>query len=351
MSRSAIEWTDVVWNPVTGCTKVSQGCKHCYAEVVAGRFWHHQYVHTVERGFIPVKAYAADALTGRPRKFTDVMTHEDRLLEPLRWRKPAKVFVNSMSDLFHEDVPNEFIDRVFAVMARATRHTFQILTKRPERMREYLTHDDVGQRVAELAMSQACRGSFDECSEDWTADEAWNYVDGWPLPNVWIGVSVEDQATSDARIPVLLNTPAALRFVSYEPALGPVDFTAIGKTSQSDPGFSALTCTDDDEGPLGDAVLDWVIVGGESGPGARPFDLAWARSTVGQCQAAGVPVFVKQLGRWPASQTVEAGWVPLCDDVGHLAGSAPPSGGHGKHGDPAEWPHDVRVQEYPQCPQ
>lgn len=171
-----IQWTDETWNPVTGCTKVSQGCKHCYAERVFPR------------------AYAK---TGRC--FTDVRTHPERLDQPLRWKKPRRVFVNSMSDLFHEDVPDEFIDKVWEIMANAPDHTFQILTKRPARMLAWTGGVDAGK---------------------WPM-----WLLPWPLPNVWLGVSVEDQATADERIPPLLRTAAAVRFISLEPCLGPVDLS------------------------------------------------------------------------------------------------------------------------------
>lgn len=174
--KTKIEWTDATWNPVTGCTKVSQGCKHCYAE----REW--------PRLTKLVPAYAG-------RDFTEVRTHADRLDQPLHWKRPRRVFVNSMSDLFHQDVPDEFIRAVFAVMAQAKQHTFQVLTKRSERMREILTrwHRDG------LTLREGC---------------------GAVLPNVWLGVSIEDQPSADERIIELLKTPAAVRWISAEPLLG-----------------------------------------------------------------------------------------------------------------------------------
>ena len=340
-ATTAIEWTDRTWNPVTGCRKVSPGCKHCYAEGVALRFWHHQYVHTVERGFIPVKAYAADALTGTLRKFTDVMTHEDRLLEPLSWKKPARVFVNSMSDLFHEDVPDAFIDQVFAVMARAKRHTFQVLTKRADRMRAYVAHADVRWRVA-------CEEERLNWAEDVADDVDMSDVDleHWPLPNVWLGVSVEDQKRANERIPLLLQTPAAVRFISAEPLLGPLDLEDLVM-----PGdewhVDALACDVDvrDDEPFEGAILNWVIVGGESGHGARPCDVAWVRAIVRQCQAAAVPVFVKQLGANPIwrlgnGQQANSGAVPA--ESRRCAGMV-----NAKGGEPSEWPEDLRVREFP----
>lgn len=399
-TKTSIEWTATVhpdgtvtpgktWNPVTGCAKVSPGCAHCYAEGVAARFWASQYPEIVDTA---AAAVAGEAIS-RPREFTDVMTHEDRLLEPLKWRKPSRIFVNSMSDLFHEDVPDEFIDRVFAVMALAPQHTFQILTKRPDRMRAYCSDSNAPGRVARAVDAMRVAASVPEDEEirpiDWyqgyfasshghiyserrgarrrmkpdvgeqghmrvqlhrpdggkrgdrhlvhrlilqvfvgpppTPDaqgchrdgnptnnavanltwgdqsENWqdrkrhgnyraysklsdasveairararagesaysiakdfnvsdtqvrNIIAGrqwatesgveWPLKNVWKGVSVENQRFADERIPMLLQTPAAVRFISAEPLLGPVDLARY------------LT---------GEPRLDWVIVGGES---------------------------------------------------------------------------------------
>lgn len=259
MTKSKIEWTDEVWNPVTGCSKVSQGCKHCYAETIANRFWGNQEIATgrTVKSFEP----SGEPIEGkeyRPRKFTDVMTHPERLDAPLKWRKPRRVFVNSMSDLFHENVPGWFQRKVFDVMKDTPRHTYMVLTKRPA-------------------------GMF-----SWTI----NYQNP-PLSNVWLGVSVEDQATADERIPLLLQTPSAVRFVSYEPALGPVDFQGWDGRLMRDylrhrPGEDTSR-----RGPL-----DWIIMGGESGPGARPMHPDWVRSTRDQCQAAGVPFFFKQWGEW-----------------------------------------------------
>lgn len=325
MSTTAIEWTDRVWNPVTGCTKVSAGCKHCYAETIADRFWATQYPA------VEIETCGPQGTITRPRRFTDVLTHEDRLTEPLRWRKPARVFVNSMSDLFHEDVPDEFIDRVFAVMALAHRHTFQILTKRPDRMRAYLIDAyrklevarHIHARVGDAAARQLCGL--------WT----------WPLPNVWLGVSCENQETADARIPLLFQTPSAVRFVSAEPLLGPIDFERGG--------FTLLERIKSPSGTVWPG-LDWVIVGGESGPTARPCDVAWIESIVGQCQAASVPVFVKQVGSVVRVSRSECLQFAMCgswsaDGPGAAYGTAKPSDRKG--GDPSEWPEAMRVREFP----
>lgn len=208
---------------------------------------------------------------------------------PLRWRKPARIFVNSMSDLFHEAVPDEFIDRVFAVMALAPQHTFLVLTKRPERMRGYM--DKLSRYPEGHCWEGALRG-FRVFGPDFKTVDL-------PLRNVHLGVSVEDQATVDQRIPILLQTPAAVRWVSYEPALAGVDFTdiVVGRGSGSEHHINALSMEGDnvaDDEEYSGACIDWVVVGGESGPKARPCDVAWIRSAVEQCRAAGVPVFVKQ---------------------------------------------------------
>ncbi len=250
--------------------------------------------------------------------------YPDRLELPLRWRRPRRVFVNSMSDLFHEDVADAFIDQVFAVMTLAPTHTFQILTKRAERMRGYLLdpqrrvrvetarHDY--QRVIEATWSRARL-----CVAYAKSGAEWDQVErAWPLPNVWLGVSVENQATADERIPLLLQTPAAVRFLSCEPLLSDIWL-----------GGCLVGARDRDVYPQG---VDWVIVGGESGPKARPCHITWVRSILDQCQAVGVPCFVKQLG---ANVPLDATGVfqrKLRDRKG---------------GDIAEWPEDLRVRQYP----
>jgi len=284
---TGIEWTHLegfkgeTWNPVTGCSKVSDGCAHCYAE--------REFPRLV--GNPKLKAYPAG------RKFTDVMCHPERLDQPLRWRKPRAVFVNSMSDLFHPDVPDEFIAQVFGEMKCARQHIFMVLTKRPDRMRDWLLRCGNG-------------GGLGWITHDGTEPaKAYNGTgivvgtsDRWPLPNVWLGVSAEDQAANE-RITLLLQTPAAVRFVSVEPLLGPVDLTRV-----NDPKFG--TCLeidtlagrachlDDNSQWTKHQKLDWVICGGESGPRARPMHQDWARSVRDQCQAAGVPFFFKQWGEW-----------------------------------------------------
>lgn len=222
MNKTKIEWATAVWNPVTGCTKVSEGCRNCYAEGIANRFW-------------------------GERKFTDIRCHEDRLNQPETWKKGQRIFVNSMSDLFHPDVPYDFIVDVFAVMNANRQHTFIVLTKRPDRY------------------YQLVRGAL------------------MPIPNVWIGVSVENQKAADERIPILLQAQAAVRFVSCEPLLGNVNLKGFYKNGMWVDGQNRI---------------DWVIVGGESGTRARPMHPNWVRSIRDQCQEANVPFFFKQWGEW-----------------------------------------------------
>ncbi len=255
--KTRIEWTDATWNPVTGCTKVSEGCDNCYAETIAHRF---AGTPAYPNGF---------AVTLRP----------ERLDQPLRWQRPRRIFVNSMSDLFHADVPDEFIAHVFAVMALAPQHTFQVLTKRPGRMRSLLSQADF-----QLMVDAHMHNHGDVETED------------WPLPNVWLGTSVENQKWADVRIPQLLGTPAAVRFLSCEPLLGPVDLAAWTRPHTddcNDDGVPWCTCDRDRDG-----YLDWVIVGGESGPHARPMHPDWARSLRDQCVAAGIAYHFKQWGEW-----------------------------------------------------
>lgn len=260
---SSIEWTDATWNPVVGCTRVSAGCDHCYA------FREHDRRHLAyKRGRWP------DAPAQYHHPFSRVQLLPDRLAQPLRWRKPRRVFVNSLSDLLHKDVPDDYIDRVFAVMALTPRHTYQILTKRPERMAAYMS------RLMRLApyLTDTDERSFG--GRRWESGEAFPPL---PLPNVWLGVSVENQATADERIPHLLATPAAVRFLSCEPLLGPVNPWAF-----ECPGDPCLC----------HKRIDWVIVGGESGPHARPMHPEWVRSLRDQCVDSGVSFFFKQWGEW-----------------------------------------------------
>lgn len=285
---SKIEWCDKVWNPVRGCSRVSEGCRNCYAERVAARF------SDPGKPFDGY-AYRTRVRVGEARWTGKVALVPEKLAEPLSWRKPSRVFVNSMSDLFHERLPDAAIDQVFAVMAQSPRHTFQVLTKRAEHLRAYcaslaaLDRRARGLRfVRSMYADHPARavvlGALDR------GEQQTGGVD-WPLPNVWLGVSVEDQKNADERIPSLLQTPAAVRFVSYEPALGPVDLEASLSVYDKHGEPSGPRCN-----PDGSSALGWVIVGGESGPGRRPVELAWLEAIDEQTREAGVPLFVKQDG-------------------------------------------------------
>jgi protein gp37 len=236
VGKTKIEWTEYSWNPVTGCTPASEGCQNCYAKRMATRL-KGRYGYPEDEPF-------------------KVTLHPEKLKEPLKWKKPRRVFVCSMGDLFHEQVPDEYIAKVWEVMSNASQHTFLVLTKRPQRMKDFLArlgwyiHDRDGYPMEAVL------------------DEGGKYT----LKNVWLGVTAENQQRADERIPILLQIPAAVRFVSIEPMLGPVVIP--------------------EEWP------DWVICGGETGPGARPIHPAWVRSLRDQCQAAGTPFFFKSWGEW-----------------------------------------------------
>jgi protein gp37 len=262
--NSAIEWTEATWNPLVGCTKVSPGCDHCYAETLVNRFAGHN--------------------SAFPNRFDVVTMRDDRMLtQPLRWARPRRIFVNSLSDLFHADVPTEFIVRVFAVMSLAPQHTFQLLTKRHARMRSYL--DSPGFEASVRAHAYDMKYGLGE--SDPRMDDR-NYRT-WPLPNVWLGVSVEDQHWADIRIPALLDTPAAVRWISAEPLLGPINLLCGGPDVCAQGGLCG-----------GGLIhgLGWVVVGGESGAGARPMHPQWARDLRDQCTRGGVPFLFKQHGEW-----------------------------------------------------
>lgn len=325
---SSIEWCDATWQPVVGCTRVSPGCDNCYAISTVHRF------------------RKADGLTKlRPKSATrpgldwtgKVLQQPDSLELPLRWKKPRRIFVCSQADLFHERNPFEFISAVFGVMQACRQHTFLVLTKRDPRpffawLRSYGTeHNIEHDAVPWFHAHQVIGAPFDRV--------------GWPLPNVHLGVSVEDQARADERIPALLECPSAVHWISAEPLLGPVHLVKwlpelatmgfVGPQMAAVTGLEAGNVVALHRG----AKLGWVVVGGESGPRARPFELDWARVLVRQCQAAGAAVFVKQLGARPrenAALVSDGGmgtWSMHLDDA--------------KGGDMAEWPADLRVRELP----
>lgn len=323
-TNTTIEWTATVqpdgsvtkgstWNPVRGCTKVSPGCAHCYAETFAERF-RGVKGHPYEQGF-------------------DLRLVPEKLAEPLKWKQPRRVFVNSMSDLFHDTVPNEYIAAVFGVMAACQQHTFQVLTKRAARLPQFFAWLAEHEGGARLEVVWQALMAEKELIGDGGPMHTKHCADPhgpWPLPNVWLGVSVENQHFADERIPLLLDTPAAVRFLSLEPLLEKVDLTKFLWTI---PGARRNG-------------LHWLIVGGESGNKARPFDISWARWLVAQGKSADVAVFVKQLGaaagEWEEQVTGnahgevddESAWHPL------------PTKSR-KGGDPNEWPADLRVREFP----
>lgn len=321
-TNSRIEWTDASWNPirardrVTGkfgwhCERYSPGCTNCYAETFNGRM-------------LPNGGTGFEYVRGS-RDRVETFVDDAVLAQPLRWRKAKRVFVCSMTDLFGEWVTDEQIDSVFAVMAWTPRHTFQVLTKRPERMRAWIrdTQTNVIERGGWFRNPENGGRSPGRNTKNPTARGT------WPLPNVWLGVSVEDQKRADERIPVLMDTPAAVHFLSVEPLLEEVDL-------QFDAGFENGLHWVDAPRP------DWVIVGGESGPGARVCHVDWIRSIVQQCKAASVACFLKQLGAEPHANTPPAVLRP-----GGPATYAFYAGKDRKGGDIAAWPEDLRVRQFP----
>lgn len=294
--KSNIEWTDATWNPIVGCSIVSPGCTNCYAMRMAARL--ELMGNAPHYAGLAKKVNGTAVWTGKL-----ALAPEKTLTEPLRRRRPSMYFVNSMGDLFHEDCPDEWIDRVFRTMGACDdlgcRHTFQILTKRAGRMLTYMTSP--------------------------RARTAWNAPpmapNAWPPRNIWLGVSAERQQEADERIPLLLGAPAAVRFVSCEPLLGPIKFHEHLGDDWLASGLSGER-----------RGLDWIIVGGESGPDARPFQIEWAERIVAQCAAADVACFVKQLGAVP------------------LSSGYPLALKSRKGGDPQEWPDSLRVREFPHVP-
>lgn len=358
MGKTGIEWTDETWNPIAGCTPVSPGCTHCYAATMARRLeamGQEKYAGTAER------RGSVDVFTGK------IAFDEKALLAPLKWKKPRRVFVNSMSDLFHPAVPDWIVDRVWAVMALADRHTYQVLTKRPERMHGYLRNLE---SIAADHATRTVEGCFTPTQvlnmrmlagtrlPGGILGQAFNAE--WPLPNVWLGTSVEDQQRADERIPSLLEAPAAVRFLSCEPLLGPVNLCSVNRSDgwsidalagvysrQHDEGIDHPGAIEEhDGGPR----VDWVIIGGESGSRARQCNLAWVRSIVEQCQGAGVSVFVKQLGSNPMLHTEQSLSINQPGFKMHFESleiDRTYSFRDKKGGDMAEWPEDLRVRQFP----
>lgn len=308
--KTRIEWADATLNYINGCSVLSPGCTNCYAmRLAGGRLQHHP-----SRAGLTAPSKAGPVWTG------EVRAHEPALLQALRWKAPRRIFWNAHGDTFHDKVPDAWIDKLFAVCALTPQHTHMILTKRPARMREYFTHDGgfgrwghIEQHARRMAKVPPGRtlAHFGESN----------------LPNVWLGTSVEDQTRADERVPDLLATPAAVRWISAEPLLGPVDLRWIAEPDDEKDGVidALLGCNwierengeefrparpghqdrimhrwvcSSEADILANRKLDWVVVGGESGPGARPMHPDWVRSLRDQCLAAGVPFFFKQWGEW-----------------------------------------------------
>lgn len=332
-AQSKIEWTDRTWNPVRGCSRVSSGCDNCYAMRVAHRFSNEVMGKPGPyQGLTVLRPKTAK----RPGVDWSGRVHfiPDALDEPLSWRKPQRVFVNSMSDLFHDGLDNEQIAAVFGVMAACPQHTFQVLTKRPKRAAEWFKW------IASAADPDGGPGSAIACgihAANYGANvDCLGLPDRWPLPNVWLGVSAENQDTYNERVPVLVHQcTAALYWVSAEPLLGPLKLRGTGHIH-----------------------LGWVVAGGESGAGARPFDTRWPRSLIRECRESGIPIFVKQLGARPcmretAWQNLRESAVPLLSprsehETVRSAGLVQLAMNDSKGGDWSEWPEDLRVREFPE---
>jgi len=295
-----IAWTDETWGPIRGCSRVTKSCINCYAESIAKRF--------SGEGLAYEGLVRLSKKDGSPLGWNGVVKPvPKRLLDPLRWQRARKIFVNSMSDTFHENLPDSEIDKIMAVMGIARRHTYQSLTKRPQRMKEYLADPDLPRRLWEAAQEIWPRARSTPWPE--TVGPLNPHRDFHPRnwPWVWLGVSVGDQPEAEDFVPILCEIDAALVWISQEPQHGPIEYR--------DEWLKRI---------------DWIVIGGESGHEARNFEVAWARRTIAQARAAKVPVFMKQLGKWPVGSD---GWPIKISD------------GHGAKVE--EWPEDLRVREWP----
>lgn len=319
MGKTKIEWATDTWNPLRGCSRISSGCQRCYAERMAARGLPGLNSPTTGEPF-------AIMTPSGPRWTGKVELIESQLDVPLHWKRPRRIFVNSMSDTFHEAVSDEWIDRIFAVMALCPQHTFIALTKRGETMRRYSSWSDI-------CRLRPPRDVVDRIALAMRSGPVPNIL--WPLPNLWLGVSASTRRDLDAQIKHLRATPAAIRFLSLEPLIedpGEIDLSGIG----------------------------WVIVGGESGPGARPCNVEWIRSIVRQCRNVGVPCFVKQLGSVPVVRPCGQHHFDFGEGIGRKARFSAMDKLHpatenwrvhfanGKGSDPAEWPEDLRMREFPE---
>lgn len=289
-----IEWTEKTWNPVVGCTKVSPGCQNCYAERMAFRL-----------GCMNPMSKYREVISYKPlpAHWNGQVCCDEKSLEiPLHWRTPRMIFVCSMSDLFHESVPFEFIDKVIETTEVTPWHTYQILTKRPERMLEYFKWRFNNADQHTLDNTKAVQWRINHNIENTSL----------VLPNLWLGVTAENQEMADKRIPILLQIPAAVRFVSIEPMLGDMDISWIWRNHD----------------PLTDNVIDWAIVGGESGPKARLCKNEWIRNIVEQCKSASVPVFIKQIHKLEYQKSKKTIKAKVVKDINLF-------------------PPDLRIREYP----
>ena len=323
---TTISWTSKVWNCVLGCSRDNAECDHCYAMFVA-----HRGMDQSHRGLTKLRP------KGSARPGVDwngtVRTLPERLGKPLSWKKAQMVFVNSMSDLFHPSVPFEFVAAVFGVMAATPQHTYQVLTKRPKRAREFFAwlSANGGSEGREV---EKCVGILEGMDGvDW--DRVEHPIAGtWPLPNVHLGVSAGRQETADEKISVLLDCPAAVHWVSIEPMLGPVDLEHLKVEGGVLDALRGLVTVDEEKGYVTPNRLRWIVVGGESGPGARTCDLSWIRSVLSQCAAAGVPAFCKQVGSNPVFTDGDGSIkrFPILDSKGE---------------DWRAWPDDLKVRQWP----
>jgi protein gp37 len=297
MNKTGISWTDTTWNPVRGCSRVSAGCQHCYAEIVAARF--------SGKG----QPYEGVAVQKKGSKWTGkVRVIGERLADPLRLKTPHKIFVNSMSDLFHENLRDEDIATVVGVMTLAAQHTYQVLTKRAKRMHDFFAKWTLEMCIEAMARSES--GHLIPGGRPWNRPpkKEWLAVESFPVPWIWLGVSTENQETADERIPLLLNTPAAVRFISAEPLIGELDLD-LPRCNGIHCGPDQGWCFTDDGTPWCseceeersyghwlhcDGGIDWVIAGCESGSKARPCNVEWLRKLREQCDDASVPFFLKQ---------------------------------------------------------
>lgn len=280
--KTKIEWSDATWNVITGCSPVSPGCANCYAAQLAGtRLKHH-----------PSRKGLTKEVNGRPVWTGEVRFNEEWLTLPLRWKKPRRIFVCAHGDIFHSNVPDGWLDKIFAVMVLASQHTFQVLTKRPDRMRSYIKSITQGRRDALIA-----RAVFDVTGSVHAAFSVGLLLRRQVIDNVWLGVTAENQEQANKRIPLLLQTPAAKRFVSIEPILSEVNLRRLHPENFAY-DLDSLDQENNQDTYYEQVALDWVICGGESGPNARPMHPDWVRSLRDQCQEAGTPFFFKQWGEW-----------------------------------------------------